>query len=73
MSWCCRLCGRGRGLGDAHLPRLSSLRLRAPKSPDATADITQHRFTYAVLPHQGECPSEPRGERRLSRLRVHGG
>ncbi|XP_038041012.2 alpha-mannosidase 2C1 isoform X1 [Anas platyrhynchos] len=32
---------------------LSLSLLRAPKSPDATADITQHRFTYAVLPHQG--------------------
>ncbi|XP_035409709.1 alpha-mannosidase 2C1 isoform X2 [Cygnus atratus] len=32
---------------------LSLSLLRAPKSPDATADITQHHFTYAVLPHQG--------------------
>ncbi|XP_035191627.1 alpha-mannosidase 2C1 isoform X3 [Oxyura jamaicensis] len=32
---------------------LSLSLLRAPKSPDASADITQHRFTYAVLPHQG--------------------
>ncbi|KAL7980375.1 hypothetical protein Chor_014704 [Crotalus horridus] len=25
--------------------------LRAPKSPDATADIGRHQFTYAVMPH----------------------
>ncbi|MGH0150168.1 UNVERIFIED_CONTAM: hypothetical protein FKN15_022366 [Acipenser sinensis] len=28
-------------------------RLRAPKSPDATADMGQHQFTYAVMPHTG--------------------
>ncbi|KAH0619864.1 hypothetical protein JD844_014236 [Phrynosoma platyrhinos] len=27
--------------------------LRAPKSPDATADIGHHQFTYAVMPHAG--------------------
>ncbi|KAG8144902.1 hypothetical protein E2320_013302 [Naja naja] len=27
--------------------------LRAPKSPDATADIGRHQFTYAVMPHLG--------------------
>ncbi|XP_054858782.1 alpha-mannosidase 2C1 [Eublepharis macularius] len=27
--------------------------LRAPKSPDATADIGRHQFTYAVMPHMG--------------------
>ncbi|XP_075753510.1 alpha-mannosidase 2C1 [Pelodiscus sinensis] len=27
--------------------------LRAPKSPDATADIGHHQFTYAVMPHRG--------------------
>nr|XP_033776797.1 alpha-mannosidase 2C1 [Geotrypetes seraphini] len=27
--------------------------LRAPKMPDATADIGHHRFTYAVMPHAG--------------------
>ncbi|KAK6475249.1 alpha-mannosidase 2C1-like isoform X1 [Huso huso] len=27
--------------------------LRAPKSPDATADMGQHQFTYAVMPHTG--------------------
>ncbi|KAM6257615.1 alpha-mannosidase 2C1 isoform 2-T2 [Porphyrio hochstetteri] len=32
---------------------LSLSLLRAPKSPDATADIAHHRFTYAVMPHQG--------------------
>lgn len=36
-----------------HLP-LVTFRLRAPKSPDATADIGHHQFTYAVMPHQGE-------------------
>uniref|UniRef100_A0A674K1J7 alpha-mannosidase n=1 Tax=Terrapene triunguis TaxID=2587831 RepID=A0A674K1J7_9SAUR len=27
--------------------------LRAPKSPDPTADIGPHEFTYAVMPHRG--------------------
>ncbi|XP_042330389.1 alpha-mannosidase 2C1 [Sceloporus undulatus] len=27
--------------------------LRAPKSPDATADIGHHQFTYALMPHVG--------------------
>nr|XP_056721816.1 alpha-mannosidase 2C1 [Euleptes europaea] len=27
--------------------------LRAPKSPDATADVGRHQFTYAVMPHLG--------------------
>uniref|UniRef100_A0A8C0IZ64 Alpha-mannosidase 2C1 n=1 Tax=Chelonoidis abingdonii TaxID=106734 RepID=A0A8C0IZ64_CHEAB len=27
--------------------------LRAPKSPDATADIGPHEFTYAMMPHKG--------------------
>ncbi|XP_077173478.1 alpha-mannosidase 2C1 [Paroedura picta] len=27
--------------------------LRAPKSPDATADIGRHEFTYAAMPHVG--------------------
>ncbi|XP_048724339.2 alpha-mannosidase 2C1 isoform X1 [Caretta caretta] len=27
--------------------------LRAPKSPDATADIGPHQFTYALMPHRG--------------------
>ncbi|XP_062819613.1 alpha-mannosidase 2C1 isoform X1 [Anolis carolinensis] len=27
--------------------------LRAPKSPDASADIGDHQFTYAVMPHAG--------------------
>ncbi|KAJ8248736.1 hypothetical protein GJAV_G00227180 [Gymnothorax javanicus] len=27
--------------------------LRAPKSPDANADMGQHEFTYAVMPHSG--------------------
>ncbi|KAH1183665.1 alpha-mannosidase 2C1 isoform X1 [Mauremys mutica] len=27
--------------------------LRAPKSPDATADIGPHEFTYAMMPHRG--------------------
>nr|XP_015198938.1 PREDICTED: alpha-mannosidase 2C1 [Lepisosteus oculatus] len=27
--------------------------LRAPKAPDANADMGQHQFTYAVMPHAG--------------------
>ncbi|XP_021263154.1 alpha-mannosidase 2C1 isoform X2 [Numida meleagris] len=37
----------------AHRNILSLSLLRAPKSPDATADIAHHQFTYAVMPHQG--------------------
>ncbi|XP_027645314.2 alpha-mannosidase 2C1 isoform X2 [Falco biarmicus] len=37
----------------AHRNILSLSLLRAPKSPDATADITHHQFTYAVMPHLG--------------------
>uniref|UniRef100_A0A8C9FCJ7 Alpha-mannosidase 2C1 n=1 Tax=Pavo cristatus TaxID=9049 RepID=A0A8C9FCJ7_PAVCR len=37
----------------AHRNVLSLSLLRAPKSPDATADIAHHQFTYAVMPHQG--------------------
>ncbi|XP_064312863.1 alpha-mannosidase 2C1 isoform X3 [Phalacrocorax carbo] len=37
----------------AHGNVLSLSLLRAPKSPDATADITHHQFTYAVMPHLG--------------------
>ncbi|XP_049668352.1 alpha-mannosidase 2C1 isoform X2 [Accipiter gentilis] len=37
----------------AHGNILSLSLLRAPKSPDATADITHHQFTYAVMPHLG--------------------
>ncbi|KAM7103654.1 alpha-mannosidase 2C1 [Ciconia maguari] len=37
----------------AHRNVLSLSLLRAPKSPDATADITHHQFTYAVMPHLG--------------------
>ncbi|XP_069722800.1 alpha-mannosidase 2C1 isoform X2 [Phaenicophaeus curvirostris] len=37
----------------AHGNVLSLSLLRAPKSPDATADIGHHQFTYAVMPHQG--------------------
>lgn len=29
--------------------------LRAPKAPDATADMGIHHFTYAILPHYGLC------------------
>lgn len=28
--------------------------LRAPKAPDATADMGRHEFTYALMPHEGE-------------------
>ncbi|XP_032438996.1 alpha-mannosidase 2C1 [Xiphophorus hellerii] len=27
--------------------------LRAPKAPDATADMGNHQFTYAIMPHSG--------------------
>eukprot|EP00061_Rhincodon_typus_P014263 g41181.t1 len=27
--------------------------LRAPKAPDATADMGHHQFTYAIMPHAG--------------------
>uniref|UniRef100_A0A8U8CKN3 alpha-mannosidase n=1 Tax=Geospiza parvula TaxID=87175 RepID=A0A8U8CKN3_GEOPR len=37
----------------AHRNVLSLSLLRAPKSPDATADIGHHQFTYAVMPHRG--------------------
>ncbi|XP_053810611.1 alpha-mannosidase 2C1 isoform X1 [Vidua chalybeata] len=37
----------------AHRNILSLSLLRAPKSPDSTADIGHHQFTYAVMPHQG--------------------
>ncbi|KAG2470848.1 MA2C1 mannosidase, partial [Polypterus senegalus] len=36
-----------------HRNTLTLSLLRAPKSPDATADIGWHEFTYAVMPHQG--------------------
>ena len=28
--------------------------LRAPKSPDATADMETHHFTYSIVPHAGD-------------------
>ena len=28
--------------------------LRSPKNPDPTADMGDHQFTYALLPHQGD-------------------
>ncbi|MFB6290642.1 MAG: alpha-mannosidase [Candidatus Bipolaricaulia bacterium] len=28
--------------------------LRAPKSPDPKADMGEHRFTYSLIPHQGD-------------------
>ncbi|XP_017672506.1 PREDICTED: alpha-mannosidase 2C1 isoform X2 [Lepidothrix coronata] len=37
----------------AHRNVLSLSLLRAPKSPDSTADIGHHQFTYAVMPHRG--------------------
>lgn len=33
--------------------------LRAPKAPDATADMGRHEFTYALMPHKGECHHTP--------------
>nr|XP_023509035.1 alpha-mannosidase 2C1 isoform X4 [Equus caballus] len=32
---------------------LSLSLLRAPKAPDATADMGRHEFTYALMPHEG--------------------
>ncbi|XP_011894166.1 PREDICTED: alpha-mannosidase 2C1 isoform X7 [Cercocebus atys] len=32
---------------------LSLSLLRAPKAPDATADMGRHEFTYALMPHKG--------------------
>uniref|UniRef100_H0VHR3 Alpha-mannosidase 2C1 n=1 Tax=Cavia porcellus TaxID=10141 RepID=H0VHR3_CAVPO len=32
---------------------LSLSLLRAPKAPDATADMGCHKFTYALMPHEG--------------------
>ncbi|XP_045388430.1 alpha-mannosidase 2C1 isoform X5 [Lemur catta] len=32
---------------------LSLSLLRAPKAPDATADVGRHEFTYALMPHKG--------------------
>ncbi|XP_052664164.1 alpha-mannosidase 2C1 isoform X3 [Harpia harpyja] len=37
----------------AHGNILSLSLLRAPKCPDATADVAHHQFTYAVMPHLG--------------------
>ncbi|XP_008941963.1 PREDICTED: alpha-mannosidase 2C1, partial [Merops nubicus] len=37
----------------AHGNVLSLSLLRAPKSPDATADMAHQQFTYAVMPHLG--------------------
>lgn len=28
-------------------------RLRSPKAPDESADMGQHSFAYAVMPHKG--------------------
>lgn len=33
--------------------RYLCLRLRAPKAPNANADMGTHHFTYAVMPHAG--------------------
>uniref|UniRef100_A0AAZ3P1X6 Alpha-mannosidase n=1 Tax=Oncorhynchus tshawytscha TaxID=74940 RepID=A0AAZ3P1X6_ONCTS len=35
------------------VPITSFIQLRAPKSPDANADMGSHQFTYAVMPHTG--------------------
>lgn len=57
---------RGRSLRSSspahpHPPHPS---LRAPKAPDATADMGRHEFTYALMPHKGGCC----GPGRLSAL-----
>lgn len=38
--------------------RISLNLLRSPVSPDPEADRGEHSFTYALLPHQGDCGSE---------------
>ncbi|XP_016066046.1 PREDICTED: alpha-mannosidase 2C1 isoform X3 [Miniopterus natalensis] len=38
---------------------LSLSLLRAPKAPDTTADLGRHEFTYALMPHKGECYLAP--------------
>lgn len=48
--------GPGTWRAASHQPSTSSL--RAPKSPDATADMGRHEFTYALMPHKGEFPGE---------------
>lgn len=32
--------------------------IRAPKAPDANADMGCHTFRYAILPHQGSVTEE---------------
>ena len=34
-------------------------RLRAPKAPDANADMGTHLFTYAIMPHAGKLHVMP--------------
>ena len=34
---------------------LSLCRLRSPKAPDDNADMGTHKFTYAIMPHEGLC------------------
>ena len=34
---------------------LSLSLLRSPKMPDATCDMHQHYFRYAIMPHDGYC------------------
>ncbi|KAK2508946.1 LOW QUALITY PROTEIN: hypothetical protein MC885_008404 [Smutsia gigantea] len=45
---------------------LSLSLLRAPKAPDATADMGRHEFTYALMPHEGECCAPGRCSALLS-------
>lgn len=47
----------GQNSSPAHSPPPPSL--RAPKAPDATADMGRHEFTYALMPHKGECCRAP--------------
>uniref|UniRef100_G3SXU8 alpha-mannosidase n=1 Tax=Loxodonta africana TaxID=9785 RepID=G3SXU8_LOXAF len=53
-------CGFGLALlndckygASVHGNVLSLSLLRAPKAPDATADMGRHEFTYALMPHKG--------------------
>ena len=39
-------------VSDLHVLHVCSL--RSPKAPDANADMGQHSFSYAVMPHYGK-------------------
>ncbi|XP_069018170.1 alpha-mannosidase 2C1 isoform X3 [Embiotoca jacksoni] len=43
----------------AHKNTMTLSLLRAPKAPDATADMGTHHFTYAIMPHTGSFQDAP--------------